>query len=189
MILRNLDLAERKILRLVSRHFRDAVDYILSDELVIANSVYASHRWYNTNEFADHCCFARALNTEHVNQGVLKSILIRLQRFKCNQPISAAELVALVEHPRQLKHLELNEITFDDPSKSINVPHLEVLVIRSAIFKDRSPEPDAEEFTYRPRWVQRRRLTDQLEEQMEKHTLKFISKRLHTVCFGECSWR
>lgn len=165
VIFNNFDIPERRTFRLVSRLFRDAADYILSDELVVAKGVYSSHRWYNTSEYADQACFVRQLDVMYLNNRVLIPILKRLRRFKSNQTFTVPELIALLQHPLELKHLELCKLEFEGRSKSIHVPHLEVLVIQVVRHEDRSHSVIP----------------------LEKiDTLQFISKRLHTVCFGEC---
>ena len=175
VIFRNIDLLERRALKLTCRLFRDAVNYIVIRELVTHPSPHSisSHCWYSTTEFVDPALILAPLSIKLLFSSGPIEIYNKLNRISINQEMTERELGSLVGRIWQLKHLEVQYLVYQGINKSINVPHLEVLVVGGANYgyplsPSRCGPP----------------LDDDYVPEKERTPLKFLSKRLTTICLG-----
>lgn len=128
----------------------------------VREDVIPHHRWYGTADLAEPRSFLIALNDR---LPVLPPNLRRLKADLFDLP-TLVELVGLFETLRHL-HLEELDVTLDeesDPSVSIRLPLLEVLVIERIVETEKSPDNPND-----PPAI----------------TVTFVVNRLATVCFGK----
>lgn len=126
----HINLAERRALRLVCRQFKESVDYLVTKELVVVQSLDSSHRWYSTSQFADPFNFMRKVSLKILSTLVIPKFFDKLQRFRTNEHVQALDLIRLCNHLTRLRHLEIDHLEYDDSQRSLKLPiHLEVLVI------------------------------------------------------------